>query len=139
MKHHGLITSEEADKLYSYPTLSGASDTFLNGAGDFDHPHVEYGAKDVGQTGTYTLYPGRNGYTVHIETDKYGHVENVTRYPLGITSHILTDDCSSLMSGAEKTKLNAYPSAPADSALQFTELTMVDGSHVSLLAAVPSS
>ena len=79
MKHDGLIKSDEAEKLYSYPTLSGDSDTFLNGAGDFDHPHVEYFPPDGAQAyrypgGNYSADLGIRGYFPTFAVDKYGHV-----------------------------------------------------------------
>ena len=115
-KHMGLIESDEAEKLYSYPTLSGDSDTFLNGDGNFDHPHVEYfppnGAQSI-QTNNAFL-PGQYCSFVKLSVDKYGHV-----IALGTrrVSHAHTDataTANGLMSAADKALLDSIASYLAD-------------------------
>ena len=80
MKHNGIIPSDEADKLYSYPTLSGDSDTFLNGAGDFEHPHqatiAAYTSSWYGRTNQTSRY-NYNVPVPYFVTDKYGHITAV--------------------------------------------------------------
>lgn len=133
MKHDGLIQSDQAEKLYSYPTLSGDSDTFLNGAGDFDHPHVEYFAPDGAQAyrypgGNYQNDLGGRGYFPTFAVDKYGHV--IGMGSIGYKWN---------MPNAYTAKLDAYPNISSDVSLTFAELELANGNTVSLLAAVPAS
>ena len=105
-KHDGIIPSDQAEKLYSYPSLSGSSDTFLSGAGSFDHPHTEYGAKTGLPTGNVT--PGWGGYSniSQVVTDKYGHVTalNTRRFYQKATT--ATQSAVGLMSANDKKKLD---------------------------------
>ena len=141
MKHDGLIQSDQAEKLYSYPTLSGDSDTFLNGAGDFDHPHVEYFAPDGAQSiqTNNTFQPGQFCSFVKLSVDKYGHVIalGTRRVTHGHTDATAT--ARGLMSAVDKVKLDAYPNISSDVSLTFAELELANGNTVSLLAAVPAS
>ena len=115
MKHDGLIQSDQAEKLYSYPTLSGDSDTFLCGDGNFDHPHVEYGEKSGGTTMNVALAWG-NAYSMlpHIETDRYGHITKLTTYRYTLRNSTATHNGAGLMSAADKTLLDSIASYLAD-------------------------
>lgn len=146
MKHDGLIQSDQAEKLYSYPTLSGDSDTFLNGAGDFDHPHVEYFNGDT-MTSAYPYINhnyanpiGTYFSILGLKIDKYGHVTHFGnerwRYTMPSAA---TTSASGLMSAADKNKLDSYPQISSDVSLTFAELELANGNTVSLLAAVPAS
>ena len=108
MKHNGIIPSDEADKLYSYPILSGDSDTFLNGAGDFDHPHVEYFPPDGAQSiqTNNAFQPGQYCSFVKLSVDKYGHVIalGTRRVTHGHTN--ATTTTAGLMSAADKIKFD---------------------------------
>ena len=148
MKHDGLIQSDQAEKLYSYPTLSGDSDTFLNGAGDFDHPHVEYWEPDGAQSIHYdkgdnaawhTAY-GTNFTWPSFAVDQYGHVIGLKRIRYRYDAiNNATATAKGLMSADDKVKLDAYPNISSDVSLTFAELELANGNTVSLLAAVPAS
>ena len=122
MKHDGIIPSDEAKKLYAYPTLSGDSDTFLNGAGDFDHPHVEYG-KQSGYPTTNMVADINNGLSVsQVITDKYGHVTALLRHQLRWRYN----------SKAQRI-YNAFPDISSDVSLAFTDIVLANDEHISVL------
>ena len=114
MKHDGIIPSDEADKLYSYPTLSGDSDTFLCGDGSFDHPHPStidaYTSSWYGRT-NWTL---RYDYAVpvpYFSIDTKGHITAVKQcnvYRLIPTASSTTDG---LMSKQDKIYLDSIVAA----------------------------
>ena len=108
MKHNGIIPSDEADKLYSYPILSGDSDTFLNGAGDFDSPHDT-------RTPYQSSWYGRNNWTVgysssipvpYFVTDKHGHVTAVHECTVHRSIPNASATAAGLMTAADKIKFD---------------------------------
>ena len=116
MKHNGIIPSDEADKLYSCPILSGDSDTFLNGAGDFDHPHVEYYTADITNSvywdqsaalcssSTYwNIRTSAWSYPV-FQVDKYGHIVKLSCRRVRINP--VAADTAGLMTAADKIKFD---------------------------------
>ena len=145
MKHDGIIPSDEADKLYSYPALSGDSDTFLNGAGDFDHPHEQHFSADptnsVDWTTSLAVY-GNVNWLLRTEVwnvpafqvDKYGHIIKLSYKRNRILN--ATTTVPGFMSADDKVKLDAYPVLPSDASL--VEITLADGSAASVVAVLPS-
>lgn len=118
MKHDGLIQSDEAEKLYSYPTLSGDSDTFLNGAGDFDHPHVEYYAGEAQgvhyNDGNWILYIGGSVAIPSFLIDPRGHIKDIRAFRIYSRCSNATPTADGLMSAADKALLDSIASYLAD-------------------------
>ena len=109
MKHNGIIPSDEADKLYSYPTLSGDSDTFLNGAGDFDSPHqatiAAYTSSWYGK-GNWTV---RYDFAVPVPyfvLDKHGHITSIHECNVRRSIPSASSTVAGLMTADDKIKFD---------------------------------
>ena len=140
MKHDGIIPSDEADKLYSYPTLPSDSDKLLLGDGTWGDVYHHPTMTAVTGYPTANVAPnfGDKFRFMQISRDSLGHVSGMASRWVTIPSYTATDSKVGLMSTADKVKLNAYPSAPTGSSFKLAQLTLADGSTVSLLAAVGS-
>ncbi len=140
----GFMSANDKIKADSYPTLPSVGDsdcvTFLCGNGEFDHPHTEYGAQSGGAPQNYTFHPNQGANIMpNIKTDKYGHITSLVWHKFALGNRVATTTTLGYMSAADKVKLDAYPSAPANSTLQFQTVTLGDGTTASVLTAVANS
>ncbi|MBR1580539.1 MAG: hypothetical protein IJ668_08595 [Selenomonadaceae bacterium] len=110
--HTGVISGQEAVKLYSYPTLpaEGTTDTslFLAGNGTFTVPFVHPTVTAAAGQPTVDQAPGFGGYfTVsQVSRDSLGHVADISNWNITIPSAEATTVQAGLMSAADKIAVN---------------------------------
>ena len=110
--HSGIISGQEAVKLYSYPTLPAynTSDTslFLAGNGTFVEPVVHPTITAASGYPTVDQAPAFGGYfTVsQISRDSLGHVSDISNWNITIPSAEATSLQAGLMSAADKIVVN---------------------------------
>lgn len=127
-KHNGLIPSDEADKLYSYPTLPADSSKVLRGNGTwgdaYSHPTrtAITGKPAANQTPAF----GGTATISQYAFDTNGHIASATDRTIKMPNSTASSTAAGLMSAADKSKLdgidagaNAY-SHPTYSAITGT-------------------
>ena len=127
-KHNGLIPSDEADKLYSYPTLPADSSKVLRGNGTWGdaYSHPTRTAVTGKPTANQTPAFGGTATVSQYAFDTNGHISSATDRTIKIPNSTASSSAAGLMSAADKSKLdgidagaNAY-SHPAYSAITGT-------------------
>lgn len=121
--HSGIITGQEAEKLYSYPSLAaaGTSDTTLYLAGNgtwatvaaaFEHPTVN--ASLVGASfDNVTLGFGDNVTISQPTFDSLGHIDGLADWILTVPDDVATTTEAGLMSATDKIAVDGISSLQA--------------------------
>ena len=107
-KHHGLIPSDEADKLYSYPTLPNDSSKMLLGDGTWGVAAVHSTITAGSGKPTANATPAFGG-DVTISQYSYnstGHITGTTDRTITIPNSAASTTAAGLMSKDDKIKLN---------------------------------
>ena len=121
--HSGIITGQEAEKLYSYPLLpaAGTSDTTLYLAGNgtwvtaadaFEHSTVD--ASLVGAAFDNVTLGFGEGVTVSQPTfDSLGHIDGLADWVLTVSDDVATTTEAGLMSASDKIAVDSIASLEA--------------------------